>query len=172
MCQVNRVTQLMAFSTAYQIIQTTYLTWVSLGFCAFAFSLVGHLPFLLSFVRMWWRDTESSRLIFYRSSMKTWMFTIAIDLWSAWNLYPLSNSQCQAINAYEYSSDTGWDWFSDVQHMNQCELQVRLTRLLFYLLLSDVQFALLVVIARRNWQMKRRSREKCERTYLHAIKKC
>ena len=156
----------------YQVIQTTYLTWVSVGFCAFAFSLVGHLPFLLGFARMWLRDSESTRLVFYRACKKTWLFAVLIDVWSALNLLPLARGQCQAINAFEYSDDTGWNSISNAERLAHCELQVRITRLCFYLLFSDFQFGVLVLLARRNWQLKRRQREERERTYLHGVKKC
>jgi hypothetical protein len=142
------------------------------GFAAFAFSLVGHMPFLLSFVRMWWRDSEATRLIFYRACKRTWIFAFLISVWSAFNLYPLARSQCQAINAFEYSDDTGWNQISNAERLAHCELQVRITRICFYLLFSDLQFGLLVLLARRNWQLKRRQREERERTYLHGIKKC
>lgn len=39
-----------------------------------------------------------------------------IDVWTVWNLTPITKQQCEAINAYEFS-DTGWDWLLYTDHM-------------------------------------------------------
>jgi len=65
-CQASRLTHFFALTGLYQILQTVYVVWIYLGCFASTFSLIGYLPFLLSFVRMWWRDSEARRLIFYR----------------------------------------------------------------------------------------------------------
>jgi hypothetical protein len=113
------------------------LVWVSLGFFAFAFALIGHLPFLVTLVRMWWRDGENTRLIFYRTCLKTWLLAVMIDLWSAYNLNPLSHELCQAINAYEFTNDTIILVANAKNNMTICQLQYRIQRIVYYMFVSD-----------------------------------
>lgn len=116
---------------------------------------MGHLPFLVSLLRMWWKDSESTRLVFYKTSLKTCALVVLIDIWCVFNLTPNTRALCEAINAYELTSDTGWKMSELLSKREICEWQYEMwhhSNQLF----SDLQFVLLVLLAKRNWKIKRR----------------
>ena len=72
----------------YNVLETMYMAYYAIGFWIYLFTLISYLPFIVSFIRMLMRDSETSRLIFYRNSKRLWYFIAAVDFWNFVNLVP------------------------------------------------------------------------------------
>ena len=61
---------------------------------AYIFAMIAHAPFLMSFVRMYWHDTEKRRKIFYEVSLRVWLLAALVDIWVVLNLLPETHELC------------------------------------------------------------------------------
>ena len=96
-CQTSRFSYLLALTVLYHVIESLYSALFFLGLVAHLFVFISYLPFIVSLMRMAWRDTENRRLIFYRNSVRLWMLAFAIDIWVLINLDADIDEQCEII---------------------------------------------------------------------------
>ena len=89
----------------YQVLHTLYNAYFALGFFTYVVALISYLPYMQSFIRMVWHDSETRRMIFYRNVLRFWMLTLAIDGWVFFNIVPETREGCQAT-AYEDSNNS------------------------------------------------------------------
>ena len=87
-CETQRTTYFLALNVLYNILETLYMSYYAIGFSIYIFTLISYLPFILSLLRMLKRDTETRRLIFYRSNVQLWFMIAAIDLWNLLDIVP------------------------------------------------------------------------------------
>ena len=80
-CRTSRLTYFVSINVCYNILETLYQAYYTIGLLAYIFALVSYLPFVMSYGRMIWRDSESRRFIFYRVCMKIWLMGLAFDCW-------------------------------------------------------------------------------------------
>ena len=97
-CETQRTTCFLALNVLYNVVETLYMSYYAIGFSIYIFTLISYLPFLLSFLRMLKRDTETRRLIFYRSNVQLWFMIAAIDLWNLLNIVPDIIELCEISN--------------------------------------------------------------------------
>lgn len=64
------------------VFETMYTAYYAIGLLAYVVALISYLPFIVSLLRMAYRDTETRRLIFYRNCWRLWVWTLGIDLWT------------------------------------------------------------------------------------------
>ena len=80
-CSISRFTYFLALYVLYSIVETLYMSYFTIGLLAYIFALISYLPFIVSLLRMAWRDSETRRLVFYRSVIRIWMIALAVDAW-------------------------------------------------------------------------------------------
>lgn len=68
-----------------------------IGIFAFTITLLIYLPFLVSMLRMAWRDTETRRMIFYKNCIRLYSIVLLIDIWVMFVLTPDFYIQCSLI---------------------------------------------------------------------------
>ena len=88
LCQTSRLTYVLIFNALITILETLYTAYFAIGILAYFVAFLSHLPFIVSLVRMLYRDTENRRRIFYRNCYKLWLFALAVDLFVFFNLEP------------------------------------------------------------------------------------
>ena len=96
-CNTSRFTYFVALTVLYNVIESLYTAYFFIGLTAYIFALISYLPFIVSLVRMAWRDTENRRLIFYRTGIRLWMVALAIDVWVIFNLESDVDEQCEIV---------------------------------------------------------------------------
>ena len=94
-CQTSRLTYFLSFSCLVSVLETLYTAYYAIGLLAYSVALISHLPFIVSLLRMLYRDTEARRLIFYRTCCRLWVFTFAIDMWVFLNVAANVDEQCE-----------------------------------------------------------------------------
>ena len=97
MCQTSRFTYLLALNVLYNVTETLYTAYYAIGLLAYVFALLSYLPYIVSLLRMIWRDTETTRLIFSRNCIRLWMFVVAIDAWITFNVAMDVNDLCEVL---------------------------------------------------------------------------
>lgn len=129
-CQTSRFTYFLALNVLYNIVETLYTAYYAIGFTAYMFALISYLPFIASFVRMAWRDTETRRLIFYRNCINLWLMTAMIDLWIVCNLFTQIDELCEIAKFSHRLTFTQLADFFDVKSVSRNSvIQLCTTRL-------------------------------------------
>jgi len=82
---MSRFTYFLALNVLYNVVETLYRAYFTIGLLAYVFALISYLPFIVSLLRMAWHDSETRRLVFYRSVIRIWMLALAIDAWVVLN---------------------------------------------------------------------------------------
>jgi len=93
-CSISRFTYFLALNVLYCVVETLYQAYFTLGLLAYIFALISYLPFIVSLLRMVWRDSETRRLVFYRSVIRIWMIALAIDSWVVLNTMTSVDELC------------------------------------------------------------------------------
>jgi len=83
------------FNALITILETLYTAYFAIGILAYLMALLSHLPFIMSLMRMLYRDSENRRRVFYRNCYKLWLFALAIDLFVFFNLEPSVDETCE-----------------------------------------------------------------------------
>lgn len=83
LCSMSRLFHFFALNATISIAETIYRAYFTLGLLTYAVALLGYVPFLVSLARMTWYDSESRRLIFYRSCLKLYVLIVGLDMWAA-----------------------------------------------------------------------------------------
>ena len=99
--RTSRLTYALAIFGVFNVLSTLYQAYHALGLTAYLVTFISYLPSLVSFVRMVARDTEASRLIFYRTIKKTWTFALMNDLFTLMFMLPAVNELCALIRDNE-----------------------------------------------------------------------
>ena len=95
-CSVDKMTYVFGLSGLYQIARVMYFAWHSFGVLAYILAFVAHIPFMFSFIRMYWHDSETRRKIFYKIACRVWVVSLFTDIWVVLNLMPETHEICQA----------------------------------------------------------------------------
>ena len=149
-CTTSRVTYLLALNVLYRLIETLYTSYYAIGLFTYIFALISYLPFIVSLIRMAWRDSETRRLIFYRSCYRLWMFTLAIDCWIYLNLIGSTDDLCQITgflpDEAKIACNFGLDSISPTTMFNLCVMRIQVHRAL-YLAGYHLNYAAMVCVS-------------------------
>ena len=75
--------------------ETLYTAYYAIGLLAYVFALISYAPFIVSFLRMAWRDSETRRMIFLRACNRLWAIAFLIDGWCLLTLEPNLEQFCE-----------------------------------------------------------------------------
>lgn len=144
---------------------TLYDAYFALGLFTYVVALISYLPFVSSFVRMGWRDSETRRLIFYRNCVRFWMLSIAIDVWVFFNIVPDVHDLCGAME-WEGDQTEAASYFKLSQipselTMQMCVIRYQFSRLNLYML-NHFQYGMLVLLSRRHFYNRVKERKQVE----------
>jgi len=79
---------------------------------------------------MAWRDTETRRLVFYRSCIRLWLFTAMIDIWIVSNVVTQIDELCEIAKFSNRLTFTETANFFDVKSVTRNSvIQLCTTRL-------------------------------------------
>ncbi len=88
----------MALNALFSVLETLYTAYYAIGLLAYLVALISHMPFILSFVRILWRDTENRRHIFYHNCYRLWLISFLIDFYVFFHLEPNVNESCETVH--------------------------------------------------------------------------
>lgn len=154
MCQSSRLTYVLALNCMVGVLETLYTAYYAIGLLAYSVALISYLPFIVSFVRMAWHDSETRRLVFYRNSFYLWMMTLAIDIWIIFNLEANIDELSEIIGLMPDQQVIA-DYFGveNVTADNMltiCTLKIRLHRSIA-IGCYHLQYAAMVYVSKRYW---------------------
>lgn len=112
---------------------------------------------------MIWRDSETRRLIFYRSCFRMWIFVIIIDLWVLVSLEPEIYTHCHLFatdNEDEIMRESLELEYVPIEIYNFiCKQRLKASCVRAYIM-QHLKFLVLICIARRFWAIKNTERKK------------
>lgn len=78
---LSRCVYLCMLSVLYQVVETLHLAYTTFNMLAFWIVLIGYTPFMVSLLRVGWRDSQKRRLILFRTFYKTCFLSFFVDAW-------------------------------------------------------------------------------------------
>ena len=99
--RTNVLTIVLSALGTYHIGSMLYIAWLTLNWAAFAISVVFHGPFLVSYARMIYTDTETRRRAFYDAVLRLWIIYLFIDIWVVSTISPEVAAYCEALSVME-----------------------------------------------------------------------
>lgn len=170
---LTRLLYFFAITATYNIAETLYQAYFTLGLLAYLLALLGYLPFLVSLLRMTWRDTESRRLIFYRSCLRMYWMVAAIDTWLIFNTLPETSEYCE-LTDFMPDEQMILDHYNIKGRISReillilCQYRFTLSRCICFIF-DHCQYVVLLYLTRTYWKQKHAERVKAEQAFVKKL---